>query len=293
MTRYEKKRLRCRRCVQCENPEANSRRVAKNTVVLYVRMLAVMAIGLFTGRVTFNALGVSDYGLQGIAAGVIGMITFMMGSLSGASSRFIMVELGQGTVGSAKRVFSTVFIVHFLLACLFVVLLETVGLLFLESKLNIHPSRIFAVKWTYHCAVLTTFLSITQVPYSAVIQAHERMSAFAWMTIYDVAVKLGVALAIMRAIKGPDLVIPQHSLDHHDKVKKLKFDVFVVGDDWVGKYDYLEEQGVTVVYTPYGRGASSSSLKKQIAERYERMKKKSDSLIPDDAVEKARTKKRN
>ena len=98
-------------------------------------------------------------------------------------------------------------------------------------------------------------------------------------------------IALMRAIKGPDLVIPQHSLDHHDKVKKLKFDVFVVGDDWVGKYDYLEEQGVTVIYTPYGKGASSSSLKKQIAERYEAMKKKADTLLPMDAVEKARRKK--
>ena len=95
-------------------------------------------------------------------------------------------------------------------------------------------------------------------------------------------------IALMRAIKGPDLVIPQHSLDHHDKVKKLKFDVFVVGDDWVGKYDYLEEQGVTVVYTPYGRGVSSSSLKRKIAEGYEMLKKKSDSLLPIDAVETAR-----
>lgn len=97
-------------------------------------------------------------------------------------------------------------------------------------------------------------------------------------------------IALVRAIKGPDLVVPQHSLDHHDKVKKLKFDVFVVGDDWVGKYDYLEEQGVTVVYTPYGRGASSSVLKKQIAERYEKMKKKADTLLPENAVEIARRK---
>lgn len=92
-------------------------------------------------------------------------------------------------------------------------------------------------------------------------------------------------IALMRAIKGPDLVIPQHSLDHRDKVKKLKFDVFVVGDDWVGKYDYLEELGVTVVYTPYGRGVSSSALKRKIAEGYERLVKKADSLLPDDAVE--------
>jgi choline-phosphate cytidylyltransferase/glycerol-3-phosphate cytidylyltransferase len=99
-------------------------------------------------------------------------------------------------------------------------------------------------------------------------------------------------IALMRAIKGPDLVIPQHSLDHRDKVKKLKFDVFVVGDDWVGKYDYLEELGVTVVYTPYGQGVSSSTLKKEIAKRYEALKKKSDTLLPMDAVEQALTNKR-
>ena len=99
-------------------------------------------------------------------------------------------------------------------------------------------------------------------------------------------------IALMRAIKGPDLVIPQHSLDHRDKVKKLKFDVFVVGDDWVGKYDYLEELGVSVVYTPYGRGVSSSSLKTKIVRNYEALKKKSDSLLPMDAVERARKKKK-
>ena len=98
-------------------------------------------------------------------------------------------------------------------------------------------------------------------------------------------------IALMRAIKGPDLVIPQHSLDHKDKVKKLKFDVFVVGDDWTGKYDYLEKMGVTVVYTPYGRGTSSSSLKRKISERYAKMRKKSETLLPADAVEKARKRK--
>ena len=98
-------------------------------------------------------------------------------------------------------------------------------------------------------------------------------------------------IALMRAIKGPDLVIPQHSLDHKDKVKKLKFDVFVVGDDWTGKYDYLEKMGVTVVYTPYGRGTSSSSLKKRISDRYAKMRRKSETLLPADAVEQARKRK--
>ena len=206
MISFAKKKELCRKAAKFEKPEANSKRVAKNTIVLYVRMLAVMAIGLYTGRVTFNALGVTDYGLQSIAGGVIGMITFMMGSLSTASSRFIVVEMGRGTPGSLKRVFSTIFFVHLALACIFVVLLETVGLLFLETKLNIDPTRIAAVKWTYHCAVFTMFLSMTQVPYSAAITAHERMSAFAWMTIYDVVIKLAIALGI-KSYGGDRLIL--------------------------------------------------------------------------------------
>ena len=89
-------------------------------------------------------------------------------------------------------------------------------------------------------------------------------------------------IALMKALKYPDIVIPQHSLDHTDKVKKLNVDVFVVGDDWTGKYDYLKEQGVTVVYFPYGAGVSSTNLKKRIYESYEQMKRKADSHFAND-----------
>lgn len=89
-------------------------------------------------------------------------------------------------------------------------------------------------------------------------------------------------IALMKALKYPDIVIPQHSLDHADKVKKLNFDVFVVGDDWVGKYDYLKEQGVTVVYFPYGKGISSSNLKQRIYDRYEKLQKKADNHFSND-----------
>ena len=90
-------------------------------------------------------------------------------------------------------------------------------------------------------------------------------------------------IALMKAIKGPDIVIPQRSLDHKDKVAKLNFDIFVVGDDWAGKYDYLKDQGVDVVYFPYGEGISSSSLKKKIYNNYEKLQKKADSHMPLDA----------
>ena len=89
-------------------------------------------------------------------------------------------------------------------------------------------------------------------------------------------------IALVKALKYPDIVIPQHSLDHADKVKKLHFDIFVVGDDWAGKYDYLKEQGVDVVYFPYGTGVSSSNLKERIYENYEKMKKKADSHFPNE-----------
>ncbi|CCZ51248.1 TPA: glycerol-3-phosphate cytidylyltransferase [Candidatus Gastranaerophilales bacterium HUM_13] len=87
-------------------------------------------------------------------------------------------------------------------------------------------------------------------------------------------------IALMKAIKYPDIVIPQHSLDHRDKVKKLNFDIFVVGDDWTGKYDYLKDMGVTVVYFPYGKGVSSSSLKDRIYANYEKLKDKADNHFP-------------
>lgn len=84
-------------------------------------------------------------------------------------------------------------------------------------------------------------------------------------------------IALVRALKGPDLVVPQHSLIHSDKVDKLKFDIFVVGDDWHGKYDYLGDLGVAVIYTPYGRGASSTGLRNRVIERYRLLQKTADS----------------
>ena len=94
-------------------------------------------------------------------------------------------------------------------------------------------------------------------------------------------------IALMKAIKGPDIVIPQHSLDHTDKVKKLNFDIFVVGDDWTGKYDYLKEMGVTVVYFPYGKGVSSSNLKQRIYENYQKLTEKSDNHFGDIVIREA------
>lgn len=173
-------------------PKADSGLVAKNTLVLYMRMLVVLFVGLFTSRIQLQALGVENYGLYGVAMATVGLFGFVSGSLSMASSRFLTVEMGKGRIGSVKRVFSTVLCCQFAMACLVAFLLETIGLYVLGTKLNIAPERLFAVKWAFHCGVAATFLTITQVPYGAVIIAHERMSAFAYMTFYDVAAKLAI-----------------------------------------------------------------------------------------------------
>jgi choline-phosphate cytidylyltransferase/glycerol-3-phosphate cytidylyltransferase len=89
-------------------------------------------------------------------------------------------------------------------------------------------------------------------------------------------------IALMKAIKGPDIVIPQKSLDHKDKVRKFNFDIFVIGDDWLGKYDYLKEFGVDVIYFPYGDGVSSSSLKKRIHENYRKLQETANNHFPND-----------
>lgn len=89
-------------------------------------------------------------------------------------------------------------------------------------------------------------------------------------------------IALIKAIKGPDIVIPQKDLDHTDKVKKLQFDIFVVGDDWVGKYDYLTALGVQVIYFPYGDGISSSNLKRRIYENYQKIRDKANNHLPID-----------
>lgn len=188
--KYATRHKWAKRLAKFESPKADSRLVAKNTLVLYGRMLAVMFIGLFTSRIQLQALGVADFGLFGVAMATVGMFAFINGSMSMASSRFLTVEMGKGTIGSVKRVFSTVLTCQFVMACLIALLLETIGVYVLGNKLNIAAERIFAVKWAFHCGVISTFLSVTQVPYGAVIIAHERMSAFAYMTFYDVIVKL-------------------------------------------------------------------------------------------------------
>lgn len=133
------------------NSSENSKRIAKNTLLLYGRMLFMMLISLYTSRVVLNALGVEDYGIYNVVGGVVAMFTVISGSLSAAISRFLTFELGKNDMVQLKKVFSTSVIIQFILALIVFVLIETIGLWFLNNKLVIPECRMTAANWVSNC----------------------------------------------------------------------------------------------------------------------------------------------
>lgn len=168
----------------------NNRRVAKNTIMLYMRMMALMLIGLYTSRVILQSLGVENYGINNVIAGFLSMFGIITSSMSSAISRFITVELGKGNLSRLKLVFSTSISVQLFMGVLLVLLIETIGMWFVNTKMQIPQGREVAAQWCLHCATLTTFISLMSVPFNSAIIAHEKMSAFAYMTILDAVLKL-------------------------------------------------------------------------------------------------------
>ena len=176
---------------------SNNKRIAKNTLLLYVRMLFTMAIGLYTSRVVLNTLGVTDYGIYNVVGGVIAMLGFLTGSMGAASSRFITYDLGKGDMAVMKRTFGNIKSIHLMLAGAILLFGETVGLWFVLNKLQIPEDRMTAALWVYQFSVLTAMLGVVSVPYNAAIIAHERMKAFAYIGIVDAVLKLGIVYLLL------------------------------------------------------------------------------------------------
>ena len=173
----------------------DNKRVAKNTIYLYFRTMFVMAISIFTSRIILDALGVNDYGIYNAVGGFVAIFSMLSGTLVAASQRFIAFELGKQSP-DVKKVFSTTVSVHLLLATVILILLETIGLWFLNSKMNIDPERMIAANWVYQCSVFTFCINLICIPYNAAIIAYEKMAAFAYISIFEVAAKLGCVYAL-------------------------------------------------------------------------------------------------
>lgn len=174
----------------------NSKRIAKNTLMLYARMLLLMVISLYTSRVILHALGVIDYGVYNVVGGFVGMFSVVSHSVSASISRFLTFELGRKENSRLSEVFAAAITIQLFISAIIVVLAETVGLWFLTNKMVIPPERMTAAYWVFHLSVATFALTLATMPYRAVIIAHERMSAFAYITIVDGVMKLVIAFAI-------------------------------------------------------------------------------------------------
>ena len=175
----------------------NNKRIAKNTLLLYFRMLLMMAVSLFTSRVVLNTLGVEDFGIYSVVGGVVGMFVFINNSMSSATQRYITFALGKGDKNRLQTVFSTTLQIHSLIAVIIVLLGETVGLWFLYNKMQIPADRMDAALWVMQCSIVSMVVMIISVPYNADVIAHEKMSAFAYISILEVVLKLAIVYLLL------------------------------------------------------------------------------------------------
>ena len=175
----------------------NNRRIAKNTLLLYIRTLFIMLVTLYTSRVVLNTLGVTDYGVYNVVGGVVAMFGFINSSMSSATQRYITFALGKGDMKQLKKVFSTALQIHVLIAAVIVVLGETVGLWFMYTQMQIPTERMDAAFWVLQCSIISTVVMIISVPYNADIIAHEKMSAFAYISILEAILKLAIVYALV------------------------------------------------------------------------------------------------
>lgn len=169
---------------------SNNKKIAKNTLLLYIRTLFIMLVTLYTSRVVLNTLGVTDYGIYNVVGGVIAMLGFLTSSLGAASSRYITYDLGRGDMTVMKKTFGNILSIHFILAAIILVFGETLGLWFMSTQLQIPQERETAAMWVYQFSIFSSILAIISVPYNATIIAHEKMSAFAYISIVDAVLKL-------------------------------------------------------------------------------------------------------
>ncbi len=171
--------------------------IAKNTLILYLRMIVVMLVTLYTSRLVLATLGVEDYGIYQVVGGLVGMFTILSGSLSVSTSRFLTYALGKGDFAELKKTFATVRAIHIIMAVLMFLICELLAVWFLKTKLTIPPDRLYAAKCALHCSIASFSIALLNVPFGASVISHEKMSTFAYMSILEVVVKLLIVYLLM------------------------------------------------------------------------------------------------
>lgn len=177
------------------NSDSN-KRVVKNTLLLYGRMILLLLVSLYTSRIVLAALGFDDYGIYNVVGGVVTMFAFLNAAMSNSTSRFITFALGKGDREQTTNVFNVALLSHIIISITILILAETIGLWFLYHKMKIPESRLVAALWVYQLSIISCIANIICVPFNAVIIAHEKMGAFAYISLVDAILKLGIAYAI-------------------------------------------------------------------------------------------------
>ena len=165
-----------------------------------------MVVSLYTSRVVLATLGADDYGIYNVVGGVVTMFAFLNGMLSGVTQRYITFEIGTGDKNKLKRIFNTSMCIHWIVALIIFILALTVGLWFVYNKLVIPPERFTAAIWVYLLSILSTMVLVVSLPYNACIIAHERMSAFAYISIIEVTLKL-LMVFVLKLISYDSLIV--------------------------------------------------------------------------------------
>lgn len=185
---------------------ANNKRIAKNTLFMYIRMIVMMIVSLFTARVVFNALGQDNYGIYNIVGTVIVLFGFINNGLTSATRRYITADIATGNSNSQQNVFNLSLLAHGLIAIIVFILAETIGLYFVNYTLNIPSDRMYAANVVYQMSVFTALWGVFQAPFQAAITAFERMNVFAYMSILEALLKLLVAYLVL-ICEGDKLII--------------------------------------------------------------------------------------
>ena len=189
------------------NISDNNKRIAKNTIYLYLRMLLSLVVQLYTSRIVLSALGISDYGIYNVVGGLVTMFSFLSGTMSTATQRFMSYALGKNDIEDLRKTFVTSQIILWLIACLTIVAVEIIGLWLLYTHLSIPIERMTAALWVFQASMATLFVTIISVPYNAAIIAHEKMSIFAGFGLIDIFAKLGIAVLLLKLSDNVDKLI--------------------------------------------------------------------------------------
>lgn len=188
------------------NHSENNKRIAKNTLILYVRMVIMTLVSLYTSRIILRTLGVDDFGIYQVVAGIIVLFSFLNNGLSAASSRFITAEVGSGITDSGRTIFNVCLQSHTLIALIIFVFAETVGLWIVNFVLNIPDSRMYAANVIYQISIVNSLVAIMSSPYNTAIIAYEKMDIFAYFAVFEAFMKLFVVF-LVREISGDKLIL--------------------------------------------------------------------------------------